>query len=154
MVREIGMRPNTEERLRMVMEAGKTKCILNASFVPWFEKVVVGFVDKFTIITKMTDDLARWLRLAHPASAPPAAFTGLSGDDLFFTLMTLRFPSVTLKCVHLEVTLFAQCLTQQDMIYRATHAYEQIIYEDNYVVRSDARMMAFACHTLALDNIV
>lgn len=50
--------PDTEERLRMVLAAARMKGLFNASFVSWIHKALVTFLDKFTVVTKLTDDLA------------------------------------------------------------------------------------------------
>ena len=56
-VHEAGLRPGTEERLQVVLEAARARGHLDDSFVSWFDEVLVGFLDKFTVVKKLADDL-------------------------------------------------------------------------------------------------
>ena len=56
MVHDVGMRPDTEERLQVVLEAGRERGRLDDNFVSLFVEVLVGFLDKFTVIKKIVDD--------------------------------------------------------------------------------------------------
>ena len=57
-------RPSTEERLQVVLlEAARARGRLDDSFVSLFDEVLVGFLDKFTIVKKLADDLV--LPLEH-----------------------------------------------------------------------------------------
>ena len=56
MVHEAGLRPSTEEHLQEVLEAARARRCLDDSFVSLFDEVLVGFLDKFTIVKKLADD--------------------------------------------------------------------------------------------------
>ncbi|XBH71921.1 hypothetical protein VPH35_099315 [Triticum aestivum] len=138
MVFDAGLQPGTEERLRMVLAAGAAECLFNASFVPWFEEAVVGFVDRFTVVTRTADELAARLSAMRPASTLPAALAGLRAG------------------VHLEVALAAQRLAQQETVDCVIRAYEQIVYERKSTasVYEDTSMAACLRRRLTLDGIV
>ena len=58
MVHNAGLRPGTEERLQVVLlEAARARGRLDDSFVSLFDEVLVSFLDKFTIVKKLADDL-------------------------------------------------------------------------------------------------
>ena len=57
MVQDAGLRPDTEERLQVLLEAVRARGRLDDSFVSLFDEVLVGFLDKFVIVKKLTDDL-------------------------------------------------------------------------------------------------
>ena len=57
MVHDAGVRPATKERLQVVLEASRARGRLDDSFVSLFDEVLAGFLDKFTIIKKLADDL-------------------------------------------------------------------------------------------------
>ena len=61
MVHDAGLRPGTEERLQAVLEAARARGRLDDSFVSLFDGVLVGFLDKFTVVKKLVDDLDVWL---------------------------------------------------------------------------------------------
>ena len=111
MVHDVGLRPGTEERLQVVLlEAARARGRLDDSFVSLFDEVLVGFLDKFTIVKKLADDFDISLQPTRPGSAMPATLSGHYGDNLFDALVALRLPAVTPKNVHIEVTLTAQRL--------------------------------------------
>ena len=57
MVHDAGLRPSTEQRLQVVLlEATRARGRLDDSFVSLFDEVLVGFLDKFTVVKKLTDD--------------------------------------------------------------------------------------------------
>ena len=60
----------------------------------------------------------------------PTTLNGLYGDNLFNALVALRLPAVAPENVHLEVTLAAQHLAQQDIIDIITHVHAQIVHKD------------------------
>ena len=123
MVHDAGLRPGTEERLQVVLEAARVRGRLDDSFVSLFDEVLVAFLDKFTIVKKLADDLDVRLQPMHPGSAMPATLNGLYGDNLFDALVDLRLPAVAPENVHLEFALAAQHLAQQDTIDIITHVY-------------------------------
>jgi hypothetical protein len=137
-----------------VLEAARVRGRLDDSFVSLFDKVLVGFLDKFTVVKKPADDLDVRLQPTCPGSAMPATLTSLYGDNLFDTLVALRLPVVAPENVHLEVALAAQCLAQQDTIDIITHVYEQIIHKDHYLREEDDRMVAFLDRRATLDGLV
>ena len=128
MVHDAGLRPGTEERLQVVLEAARARGRLDDSFVSLFDEVLVGFLDKFTVVKKLTDDLDVCLQPTCPGSAMPATLNGLY--NLFDALVALRLPTVAPENVHLEVALTAQCLAQQDTVDIITHIYVQIVHKD------------------------
>ena len=123
MVHDAGLQPGTEERLQVVLEAARARGRLDDSFVSLFDEVLVGFLDKFTVVKKLADDLDVRLQPTRPGSAVPTTLNGLYGDNLFDALVALRLPAVAPENVHLEVALAAQRLAQQDTIDIITHIY-------------------------------
>ena len=108
MVHDAGLRPGTEERLHVVLlEAARARGRLDDSFVSLFDEVLVGFLDKFTVVKKLTDDFDVSLQQMRPGSAMPATLNGHYGDNLFDALVALRLPAVAPENVHLEVALAA-----------------------------------------------
>ena len=92
MVYDAGLRPSTKERLQVVLEATRARGRLDDNFISLFEEVLVGFLDKFTVIKKLTDDFDVSLQPTHPGSAMPATLNGHYGDNLFNALVALRLP--------------------------------------------------------------
>ena len=155
MVHDAGLRPGTEERLQVVLlEAARARGRLDDSFVSLFDEVLVGFLDKFTVVKKLADDLDVRLQPTRPGSAMPATLNGHYGDDLFDALVALRLPAVAPENVHLEVALAAQRLAQQDTIDIITHVYAQIVHKDYYVPEEDNRSLAFLTRRATLGGIV
>ena len=115
-----------------------------------FDEVLAGFLDKFTIVKKLADDLDVRLQPTRPGSVMPATLNGLYGDNLFDALVALRLPAVAPENVHLEVALAAQRLAQ-DII---THVYAQIVHKDYYMQEEDDRTLAFLDRRATLDGIV
>ena len=143
MVHDAGLRPGTEERLQVVLlEAARARGRLDDRFVSLFDEVLVGFLDKFTVVKKLADDLDVRLQPTRPGSAMPATLNGLYGDNLFDALVALRLPAIALENVHLEVALATQRLAQQDTIDIITHVYAQIIHKD-YYMQEDNRTLPF-----------
>ena len=138
MVHDAGLRPGNEERLQVVLlEAARARCRLDDNFVSLFDKVLVSFLDKFTIVKKLADDLDICLQPTRPGSAMPATLNGHYGGNLFDALVALRLPVVTPENVHLEVALAAQRLAQQDTIDIITQVYVQIVHNDYYMQEED-----------------
>lgn len=151
MVHDAGLRPGTEERLQVVLlEAARARGRLDDSFVSLFDEVLVGFLDKFTVVKKLTDDLDVRLQPTRPGSVMPATLNGLYGDNLFDALVALRLPAVAPENVHLEVALAAQ----QDTIDIITHVYAQIVHKDYYMQEEDDRTLAFLDRRATLDDTV
>ena len=130
MVYDAGLRPDTEEHLQVVLEAARARGRLDDSFVSLFDEVLVGFLDKFTVVKKLADDFDVSLQPTRPGSMMPATLNGHYGDNLFDALVALRLQAVVPENVHLEVTLAAQRLAQQDTIDIITHVYAQIVHKD------------------------
>ena len=114
MVHDTGPWLGTEERLQVMLEAARARGLFDDSFVSLFDEVLVGFLDKFTVVKKLVDDLDVRLQPTRPGSAMPATLNGLYGDNLFDALVALRLPAVVLA---------AQRLAQQDTIDIITHVY-------------------------------
>ena len=149
------MWPGTEERLQVVLlEAARARGRLDDSFVSLFDEVLVGFLDKFTVVKKLADDLDVRLQPTRPGSAMPATLNGHYGENLFDALVALRLPAVAPENVHLEVALAAQRLAQQDTVDIITRIYVQIIHKDYYVPEEDDRSLAFFDRRATLDGIV
>ena len=127
---------------------------MDDSIVSLFDEVLVGFLDKFTVVKKLADDLDVRLQPTHPGSVMPATLNGLYGDNLFDALVALRLPTVAPKNVHVEVALAAQCLAQQDTIDIITHVYAQIVHKDYYMQEEDDRTLAFLDRRATLDGTV
>ena len=137
-----------------MLEAARARGRLDDSFVSLFDEVLVGFLDKFTIVKKLMDDFDVSLQPTRPGSAMPATLNGHYGDNLFDALVALRLPAVAPENVHLEVALAAQRLAQQDTIDIITHVYAQIVHKDYYVQEEDDRLLAFLDRRATLDGIV
>ena len=57
MVHDAGLWPGNEERLQVVLlEAARARGRLEDNFISLFDKVLVGFLDKFTVVKKLADD--------------------------------------------------------------------------------------------------
>ena len=56
MVHDAGLWPDTEERLQVLLEAARARGRLDDNFVSLFDEVLVGFLDKFTVVKKLADD--------------------------------------------------------------------------------------------------
>ena len=65
---------------------------MDERFVSLFDEVLIGFLDKYTVIKKLADDLDVRLQPTRPGSAMPATLNGLYGDNLFDALADLRLP--------------------------------------------------------------
>ena len=155
MVHDVGLRPSTEERLQVVLpEASRARGRLDDSFASLFDEVLVDFLDKFTVVKKLADDLDVRLQPTRQGSVMPATLNGLYGDNLFDALVALRLPAVAPENVHLEVALVAQRLAQQDTIDIITHVYAQIVHKDYYMQEEDDRTLAFLDRRATLDGIV
>ena len=145
MVHDAGLRPGTEERLQVVLEAARARGRLDDSFVSLLDEVLVGFLDKFTDVEKLADNLDVCLQPMRPGSAMLATLNGLYGDNLFDALVALRLPAVALA---------AQRLAQQDTIDIITHVYMKIIHKDYYMQEEDDSTLAFLDHKATLGGIV
>ena len=99
---------------------------LDDSFISLFNEVLVGFLDKFTIAKKLTDDFDVRLQPTRPRSVMPATLNDHYGDNLFDPLVALRLPAVTPENAHLEFALAVQRLAQQDTIDIITHIYAEL----------------------------
>ena len=89
MVHDAGLRPGTEERLQVVLEAARARGRLDDNFVSLFDEVLVGLLDKFTVVKKLADDFEVRLQPTRPGSAMPATHNGYYGDNLFDALVAL-----------------------------------------------------------------
>ena len=127
---------------------------MDDSFVSLFDEVLVGFLDKFTVVKKLADDFDVSLQPTRPGSAMPATLNGHYGDNLFAALVALRRPAITPENVHLEVALTMQRLAQQDTIDIITHVYAQIIHKDYYMQEKDDSSLAFLDRRATLDDTV
>ena len=64
----------TEERLQVVLlEAARARGRLDDSFISLFDEVLVGFLDKFTVVKKLADDFDISLQPMRRGSARRAA---------------------------------------------------------------------------------
>ena len=149
-----GPRRQPAARQVVLLEAARARGRLGDSSVSLFNEVLVGFLDKFTVVKKLADDLDVRLQPTRRGSAMPATLNSLYGDNLFDALVALRLPTVALENVHLEVALAAQRLAQQDTIDIITHVYAQIIHKDYYMQEEDDRTLAFLDRRATLDGIV
>ena len=154
MVHDADLRPDTKERLQVVLEAARARGRLDDSFVSLFNEVLVCFLNKFTVVKKLADDFDISLQPTRPGSTMPATLNSLYGDKLFDTLVALRLPAVVSENVHLEVALAAQRLAQQDTIGIITHVYAQIVHKDYYMQEEDDRTLAFLERRATLDDTV
>ena len=155
MVHDAGLRPGTEERLQVILlEAAKVRGHLDDSFVSLFDKVLVGFLDKFTVVKKLADDFDVSLQPTRLGPAMPATLNGHYDNNLFDALVALRLPTVAPENVHLEVALAAQRLAQQDTIDIITHVYAQIFHKDYYMQEEDDRTLAILDRRATLDGTV
>ena len=154
MVHHASLRPGTEECLQVMLEDARARGRLDDIFLSLFDKVLVGFLDKFTVVKKLADDLDVRLQPTRPGSAMPATHNSLYGDNLFDAPVALRVPGIVPKNVHLKVALAAQRLAQKDTVDIITHVYTQIVHKDYYVPEEDGRSLAFLDRRATLDGIV
>ena len=155
MVHDAGLRPSNEERLQVVLlEAGRARGRLDDSFVSLFDEVLVGFLNKFTIVKKLADDLDVRLQPTRPGSAMPATLNSLYGDNLFDALVALRLPAIAPENVHLEAALAAQRLAMQETVDLHINVYEEIVYIGHYKANKDRKTLAFFQRLESLDAIV
>ena len=155
MVHDAGLRPGTEEHLQVVLlEAARARGRLDDNFVSLFDKVLVYFLDKFTVIKKLTVDLDIRLQPTHPGSAMPATLNSLYGENLCDALVALRLPAVAPENVHLEVALATQRLAQRDTIDIITQVYAQIVHKDYYMQEEDDRTLVFLERMATLDGTI
>ena len=110
MVHDAGLWPDTEECLQVLLEAARARGRLDDSFTSLFDEVLIGFLDKFTVVKKLADDYDVSLQPMRPGSAMPATLNGHYGDNLFDARVALRLPAVAPENVHLEVALAVQRL--------------------------------------------
>ena len=89
MVHDTGLWPGTEERLQVVFEATRERGHLDDSFISLFDEVLVGFLDKFTVVKKLADDFDVSLQPTRPGSAMPATLNGHYGNNFFDALVAL-----------------------------------------------------------------
>ena len=127
---------------------------MDDSFISLFDEVLIGFLDKFTVVKKLADDFDISLQPTRPGSAMPATLNGHYGDNLFDALVALRLPAVAPENVRLDVALAAQRLAQQDTIDIITHVYTQIVHKDYYMQEEDDRTLAFLERRATLDDTV
>ena len=127
---------------------------MDDNFISLFDEVLVGFLDKFTVVKKLADDFDVCLQPTRPGSMMPATLNSHYGYNLFDALVALRLPAVSPENVHLEVALAAQHLAQQDTIDIITHIYAQIVHKDYYIQEEDDRTLAFLDRRATLDDIV
>ena len=155
MVHDAGLWPGTEERLQVVLlEAARARGRLDDSFVSLFDEVLVGFLDKFTVVKKLADDFDVSLQPTRPGSVMPATLNSHCDHNLFDALVALRLPAVAPENAHLEVALAAQRLAQQDTIDIITHVYAQIVHKDYYMQEEDDRTLAFFDRRATLDDTI
>ena len=83
MVHDAGLWPCTEERLQVLLDAARARGRLDDSFAPLFDEVLVGFLNKFTVVKKLADDFDVSLQPTRPGSVMPATLNGHYGDNLF-----------------------------------------------------------------------
>ena len=105
MVHDTGLQPGTKERLEVVLEVARARDRLDDSFVSLFDEVLVGFLNKFTVVKKLAVDFHVSLQPTRPGSMMSATLNGHYADNLFDALVALRLPAVTPKNVHLEAAL-------------------------------------------------
>ena len=154
MVHDVVLWPGNEERLQVVLlEAARARDRLDDSFASLFDEVLVGFLDKFTVVKKLAGDFDISLQPTRPGSAMPATLNGHYGNNLFDELVALRLPAVAPENVQLEVALAAQRLAQQDISDIITHVYAQIVHKDNYMQEEDDRTLAFLDRRATLDAL-
>ena len=89
MVHDAGLWIGTEERLQVMLEAARVRGRLDDNFVSLFDKVLVGFLNKFTVVKKPADDLDVRLQPTRPGSVMRATLNGLYGDNHFDALVAL-----------------------------------------------------------------
>ena len=116
---------------------------MDDNFVSLFDEVLVGFLDKFTIVKKLADDIAVLLQPTRPGSSLLATLIGLHGRNLFTALVALRLPVDATKNVHMEVVLATRRLALQETIDLHIHLYEQIVYIGIYKANEDTMTLAF-----------
>ena len=89
---------------------------VEANYDSQLDQMIVATTNKFTVLKKLTDDIAVLLQPARRGSSLPATLIGLHGRNLFQALVALRLPADATKNVHLEVALAARRLTLQETV--------------------------------------
>ena len=116
--------------------------------------MIVRTTNMFTVVKKLTDDIAVLLQPACPGSSLPATLIGLHGRNLFQAQVALRLPVDAMKNVHLEVALAVRRLALQEFIDLNIHVYEKIVCIGIYKASEDATTLAFFNRLEALDAFV
>jgi hypothetical protein len=124
MIHDTGLGPDTEQRIQTVLVTASVIALGDDGFASHMGKMMVRSIRKFTAVKKHADDLAVLLQPMRPGSSLPATLIGLHGDNLFHALVALQLPDVTTKNVHLEATLAAQHLAEQETVDLHLHVYE------------------------------
>ena len=110
MVHDAGLRHGIEDRLQTVLETGWWMAAVNANYDSQLDHMIVSTSNKFSVLKKLTDDIAVLLQPARLGSSLPTTLIGLHGRNLFQSLVALRLPTDATKNVHLEVALAARRL--------------------------------------------
>ena len=127
MVHDAGLRHGTEDCLQTVLETGWWMATIDANYDSQLDQMIVATTNKFTILKKLTDDIAVLLQPARPGCSLSATLIGLHGRNLFQALVAVRLPTDATKNVHLEVALAARRLALQEFIDLHIQVYEQIV---------------------------
>ena len=151
MVHDAGLRHGAEDRLQKVLAIGWWMSAVDTNYDSQLDQMIVRSTNRFTVIKKLTDDIAVLLQPARPGSSLPATLIGLHGRNLFQALVALRQPADATKNVHLEVALAARRLTLQEFVDLHIHVYEQIMYIGIYKASEDATTLALFNRLEALD---
>ncbi|KAM3256288.1 hypothetical protein ACQJBY_049028 [Aegilops geniculata] len=153
MVHDAGLRHGTMDRLHTVLATGWWMVAIDASYDSQLDQMIIRTTNRFTVVKKLTDDIAVLLQPARPGSSLPATLIGLHGRNLFQALVALRLPVDATKNVHLEVVVAARHLHFQETFDLHIHVYERIVYICIYNASEDATMLAFFSRLEALDAL-
>jgi hypothetical protein len=72
MVHDAGLRHGAEDRLQTVLETGWWMAAVDANYDSQLDQMIVATTNKFTVLKKLTDDIAVLLQPARPGSSLPA----------------------------------------------------------------------------------
>ena len=74
----------------MVLETGWWMAAVDANYDSQLDQMIVATSNKFTVLKKLTDDIAVLPQHARPGSSLPTTQISLHGQNLFQALVTTR----------------------------------------------------------------
>ena len=97
MVHNVGLRHGAEDRLQAVLETGWWMAAVDANYDSQLDQMIVATSNKFTVLKKLTDDIAVLLQPTRLGSSLPSTLIVLHGRNLFQALVALRLPADAMR---------------------------------------------------------